>query len=401
MTRTERSLHPINQMPIPITKPFFGPEELAAVQKPIESGWVVQGPYVQQFEEKFSAFTGAPHSVATTSCTTALHICMACMDLKPGDEVIVPAFTWVSTANVVEYMGATPIFCDIDLATFNIDTSQVEALITPRTVGIIPVHLFGLCADMGPIMDIANRHDLWVVEDAACALGSWYRGKHAGTMGDAGCFSFHPRKSITTGEGGMITSSRDDIDSMARSLRDHGASRSDIDRHEGKAAFLLSEYNLLGYNFRMTDIQGALGSVQMDRAEWILSQRVDRARTYDNMLAEVDWLDTPIVPEGYKHGYQAYVCLFRPEEPNLANSEALNQRRNKLMTALEEQGISTRQGTHAPVIQGYYAEKYGLRPGGFPNSVVADRLSLTLPLYAQITEAEQASVVSALTDIVG
>src|SRR5215813_5029866 len=193
-------------MTIPITKPFFGREELLAVQKPLENGWVVQGPFVRQFEEKFSAFTGARFSVATSSCTTALHIAVTALGLKPGDEVIVPAFTWISTANVVEYMGAKPIFCDIDLRTFNIDPSQIEALTTPRTVGIIPVHLFGLCADMLPILETAKRHNLWVVEDAACAFGAWYRGQHAGTLGDIGCFSFHPRKSITTGEGGMITS---------------------------------------------------------------------------------------------------------------------------------------------------------------------------------------------------
>src|SRR6266550_1146761 len=186
-------------MSIPITKPFFGEEELRAVQLPLESGWVVQGPYVARFEEMFSAFTGASFSSAATSCTTALHLAVAALGLQPGDEVIVPAFTWVATANVVEYMGAKPVFCDIRLDTFNIDVEQIEALITPRTVGVIPVHLFGLCADMQPILDLARRHSLWVVEDAACALGAWYQGSHAGTLGDMGCFSFHPRKSITTG----------------------------------------------------------------------------------------------------------------------------------------------------------------------------------------------------------
>src|SRR6185295_18342981 len=157
-------------MSIPITKPFFGDKELRAVQKPLETGWVVQGPLVAQFEEMFSAFTGARFSSAASSCTTALHLAVAALGLKPGDEVIVPAFTWVATANVVEYMGARPIFCDIDLETFNIDVKHVESLITPRTVGIIPVHLFGLCADMNALMRIARNHGLWVVEDAACAF---------------------------------------------------------------------------------------------------------------------------------------------------------------------------------------------------------------------------------------
>jgi len=381
---------------IPITKPFFDKAEHEAVLKPLESGWVVQGPYVRLFEEKFSAFTGARFAVASSSCTTALHIAVAALGVKPGDEVIVPAFTWVSTPNVVEYMGAKPVFCDVDLRTFNIDAGQVEVLVTPRTVGIIPVHLFGLCADLDPILALARTHRLWVVEDAACALGARYRGRHAGTFGEMGCFSFHPRKSITTGEGGMITTSREDLDRAARSLRDHGASRSDLARHEGNDAFLLSDYECLGFNYRMTDIQGALGSSQMDRAEWILAQRARRARLYDDMLADIEWLETPRVPEGYVHGYQAYVCLFRPEAPALANVARLHRRRNELMRRLEARGIATRQGTHAPVTLGYYAEKYRLRPERFPGACLADRLSLALPLYPQMTDAEQEEVCRSL-----
>jgi dTDP-4-amino-4,6-dideoxygalactose transaminase len=383
---------------IPITKTFMGAEEMAAVQRPLESGWVVQGPFVKQFEDQFSAFTGAPHSIATSSCTTALHIAVAALGLKPGDEVIVPAFTWVATANVVEYMGAKPVFCDVDLRTFNIDVRQVESLITPRTVGMIPVHLFGLCADMEPLMDLARRRGLWVVEDAACAFGGWYQGRHAGTFGDMGCFSFHPRKSITTGEGGMITTASADLDSLTRSLRDHGASRSDLARHSGKTAFLLSEYNHLGYNFRLTDIQGALGCAQMDRAPWILSERTRRARLYDEMLSGISWLTPPVVPEGYAHGYQAYVCLFRPEEPTLDNVARLNERRNQVMQRMEEQGIATRQGTHVAALQGFYREKYALTPEQFPHAYLADRLSLALPLYPQMTDDEQTAVCETLQE---
>ncbi len=383
-------------MDIPITKTFFGSEELRAVQLPLESGWVVQGPYVQQFERSFAAFTDAPFAVATSSCTTALHIAVASLGLKPGDEVIVPAFTWVSTANVVEYMGARPVFCDIDLRTFNIDVAQIEALVTPRTVGMIPVHLFGLCAEMKPLLELAHRRGLWVVEDAACGFGAKYAGRHAGTFGDVGCFSFHPRKAITTGEGGMITTSSEDIDRLSRSLRDHGASRSDLSRHHGTGSFLLAEYNMLGYNYRMTDIQGALGCAQLNRADWILGERARRARVYNEQLADLGWLETPIVPAGYEHGYQAYVCLFRPETPTLANVERLHELRNRLMLRMEKQGIATRQGTHAPVTVGYYAQKYDIRPDQFPNAYLADRLSLALPLYPQMTDDEQGRVVEAL-----
>lgn len=381
---------------IPITKPFFGPEEMRAVQEPLEKGWVVQGPYVRDFESKFSAFTAAPHSIATSSCTTALHVAVAALGLKPGDEVIVPAFTWVATANVVEYMGATPVFCDVDLDTFNLTTAQVEALVTERTVGVIPVHLFGLCADMTPVLEVAKRRGLWVVEDAACGLGATYAGAHAGTMGDLGCFSFHPRKSITTGEGGMITTASDRLDSICRSLRDHGASRSDHQRHTESGGFLLSDYDLLGYNYRMTDIQGALGCAQIDRVGWILQRRRTIAERYAEMLAEFDWLQTPVTPKDSVHGYQSYVCLFRPDEPSPRNVERLHERRNDLMARMEADGVSTRQGTHAAHLQGYYRNKYRIAPAAFQNAWIADRLSISLPLYAQMTEAEQDEVVGAL-----
>lgn len=381
---------------IPITKPVFGEAELRAVQVPLESGWVVQGPLVGEFEARFAAFSTARHAVATSSCTTALHIAVAALGLEAGDEVIVPAFTWVSTANVVEYMGAKPVFCDIGLATYNLDPAQIEPLIGPRTAGILPVHLFGLCCDMDAVAAVASDHGLWLVEDAACAFGARYRGRHAGTIGDAGCFSFHPRKAITTGEGGMLTTHRPEIDRVARILRDHGASRSDRARHEAPEAFVLADYEHLGYNYRLTDLQAALGCAQMDRAEWILGRRRDLAARYDELLGESTWLAPPRVPPDYVHGYQAYVCLFRPEPPSLDNVDQLHQRRNQLMNRLEQRGVATRQGTHAPVTLGYYRRKYNLDPEQFPNAYIADRLTLTLPLYPQMTDADQDTVVEQL-----
>ena len=381
---------------IPITRPYIGAEELAAVQRPLESGWLVQGPFVKEFEDKFGRFVGAEHSVATTSCTTALHIAVAAMGLKPGDEVIVPGFTWVATANVVEYMGARPVFVDIDLATFNVDPRALEAAITPRTVGIIPVHLFGLAADMTPILEVARRHALWTIEDAACGFGASYQGSHVGTFGDLGCFSFHPRKSITTGEGGMVTTNRGDLAETLRSLRDHGASRSDLQRHTQAAGYLLADYDMLGYNVRMTDLQGAIGSAQMDRAPWILAERHRCASAYDELLGELDWLELPATPSGSVHGYQSYVCLFRPEAPTLDAVDRLHLRRNRLMASLESDGIATRQGTHAAFTQGFYASKYGIPVEALPASYMADRLSLSLPLYPGMTEAELEVVSAAL-----
>jgi perosamine synthetase len=381
---------------IPITKAVFGDEELRAVQLPIETGWVVQGPYVAQFEQVFAEYVGTPNAIAASSCTTAMHLAVVALGLSRGDEVVVPAFTWVSTPNVVEYMGAKPVFCDIDLETFNADPAAIDAAVTARTVGLFPVHLFGLCAAMDGVLATANRGALWVIEDAACAFGGWIGDRHAGTFGDFGCFSFHPRKSITTGEGGMVTTQDGGRAALVRSLRDHGATRTDLTRHTRKGAFLLAEYPHVGFNYRMTDIQGSLGVAQMARADAVLDGRRERAARYDELLADVEWLRTPSVPAGHTHGYQAYVCLFSPEEPSLANVDRLNGRRNALMQTLEERGIATRQGTHAPVILDVYAERYGLRREQFPNAVMADRLSLALPLYPQMTDADQERVVHEL-----
>jgi dTDP-4-amino-4,6-dideoxygalactose transaminase len=383
-------------MSIPITKPFFGAEELRAVQAPLESGWVVQGPFVREFEQRFSAFTGAVHAAAASSCTTALHLAVAALGLQPHDEVIVPAFTWVATPNVIEYMGARPAFADVRLDTFNVDPERVAAAITAKTVGLIPVHLFGLCAPMPSLCALAQRHSLWIVEDAACSFGGWTAGRHSGTFGDAGCFSFHPRKSITTGEGGMVTTARRDVYDKVCSLRDHGATKTDRERHEQAGAFLLASYPHLGYNYRLTDIQGALGCAQMTRAQALLDGRARVARAYRERLDGLDWLALPAAPAGDVHGWQSYVCLFRPETPTLQNVDRLHARRNALMTRLESQGIATRQGTHAPVIQEFYARKYGIRPEDFPNAYLADRLTLALPLYPQMTDGDIDTVVSAL-----
>ena len=316
--------------------------------------------------------------------------------MQPGNEVIVPAFTWVATANVVELMGGTPVFCDVDLETFNIDVEQVESLVTERTVGIVGVHLFGLSADIDPLLDLCRRRGLWFVEDAACALGAWYRGRHVGTFGVASAFSFHPRKSITTGEGGMVATNDDSLAAATRSLRDHGSSRAAAVADEEEDAFLLSDFPRVGFNFRMTDIQGALGCAQMDRLDEILVRRREIAARYDELLAGLDFLERPAVPDGYVHGYQAYVCLFRPDEPVPENVERMHRARNELMRELERAGIQTRQGTHAPVLTGYYAQKYELRPEQFPNAYAADRLSLALPLFPQLTDDDQVTVATEL-----
>ena len=383
-------------MRIPITRPYFGAEERAAVLEPLDTGWVVQGPKVAEFERLFAEYARVPYTLATTSCTTALHLALVALGVGAGDEVILPAFTFVATANVIEHQRAKPVFADIDLRTFNTDVSRIESRITERTKVIMPVSLFGLSADMEPIVELARQHKLYVVEDAACGVGAWHNGHHAGTLANAGGVSFHPRKAITTGEGGMVLTSDGELAEKIRSLRDHGATKSDLQRHGSKRGFLMPEYNLAGYNYRMTDLQGAVGVAQMGKLRYILERRIALAQRYDEALQDLEWLETPYAPEGYVHGYQSYVCLFRPEEPTMDNVEKLHKRRNALMERLEDQGIATRQGTQAVHVLGYYRRKYGLQPADFPSSYLADRLSLALPLYAQMTDEEQDYVVQQL-----
>lgn len=383
-------------MHIPISKPYFGPEEQQAVLEPLTTGWVVQGPKVAEFERRFAAFTGSRYAVATTSCTTALELALAALGVGSGVDVLLPAFTWIATANVVEHRGARPIFVDIRLDTYTIDVEQLPSRRTPHTRAVIPVSLFGLSADMQPILELARRWEWKVIEDAACAFGAWYQGRHAGTLADAGCFSFHPRKAITTGEGGMLLTQRPEVAEAARCLRDHGAAISDLARHQQRRSYLLPAFERAGHNYRMTDLQGALGVAQMQRAEWLLARRAALAQRYDAALATLGWLRPPQAPPGYRHGYQAYVCLFQPEPPRRHNVARLHALRNQLMDRLEAAGIATRPGTHAVHLLGYYRRKYDLRPEDCLNSYIADQLTITLPLYPQMTEEEQDYVITQL-----
>jgi perosamine synthetase len=388
-------------MKIPIARASFTELEIQSVLEPLRSGWLVQGPKVQEFESKWSSFTKSEHSIAVTSCTSALHLSLAALGIGPGDEVVVPAFTWISTANVVEHLGASVVFVDVDIQTFNIDVSQIEQKITPKTKAIIPVHLFGLPADMDPIIETARRYSLSVLEDAACGFGSTYYGAHVGTLANAGCFSFHPRKAITTGEGGMVTTSDDKMAARIRRLRDHGASISDLQRHVGQKPYLLPDFPDAGYNQRMTDIQAALGSAQMDRALAIVQERQRLANRYNEAFDGLDWLATPHKQEGFGHSYQSYPCLFQPKKVNSALVSKdkgaiceVNEARDAWMDTLQVAGISTRPATHAVHMLGYYAEKYKYKPEDFFGAFAADKCSISLPLFHGMTDIEQDYVIT-------
>jgi perosamine synthetase len=378
-------------MNIGITRPFFGSEEAEALVAPLETGWIVQGPKVAEFEGLFRELSGAEYALATTSCTTALHLALAVLGVGPGDEVVVPAFTYVASANVVEQSGATTVFCDIDLSTFNVDPASLEAAVTPQTKVLMPIHLFGLVADMPAVMAVAERHGgIAVLEDAACATGSTLDGRHAGTFGDFGAFSFHARKVITTGEGGMLTITDAEHAHRAGILRSHGGQVSDIERHE-KGAFALPEHDEVGFNYRMTDFQGAMGVVQMGKLDAAVGARRSLAARYDEALGDLIGVTTPAVPDGAHHTYQSYVLLIDPD--------AAARPRDALALELQARGIATRQGTHAVHLLGYYRRKYGIEPDDFPNARYADANSLSLPLYPTMSDEEQAYVIDNIRDL--
>ncbi|HXD92894.1 MAG TPA: DegT/DnrJ/EryC1/StrS family aminotransferase [Bacteroidia bacterium] len=374
---------------IPISLPHTGEEEWLAAKEPIMSGWLTAGPKVREFEEIFAKRHGVKHAMAVTSATTALHLALVALGIKEGDEVIVPAFTWISTANVVLYCNAKVVFVDVDRTTFNIDVADLKKKITPRTKAIIPVHLFGLCADIDAVKAVAGNIPL--VEDGACAAGAGYKGKPAGSLGILGCFSFHPRKSVTTGEGGMITTNDDKIAELISNLRNHGASVSEEQRHHGPKPYILPEFNMLGYNYRMTDLQAAVGIVQLKKLDIFIDEREQWAKFYNEQLKDIAWIKTPEVKEGYKHGWQSYVVYIDETKSPL--------KRNEIMEKLQQMGISTRPGTHAPHMLGYYAEKYNIKPDDFPGARDCNNYSMSIPLFNKMIKEDYEYVVYSLKSI--
>lgn len=374
---------------IPIGLPSMGLEEWEATKEPILSGWITQGPKVKQFEQLFAERHQVKHALAVSNCTTALHLALIACGVGPGDEVIVPAFTWVSTANAIMYCGATPVFIDIDLTTYNIDVHQIEKVITPKTKAIIPVHLFGLCADIDFIR--SKFPQLKIVEDGACAAGAALHGKPAGGLGDIGCFSFHPRKSVTTGEGGMLTTNNDELAAHMDKLRNHGASISEEQRHHGPKPYILAAFDMVGYNYRMTDIQGAIGVVQFSKLDQFIDERAAWADYYAEGLKNIPWLKTPVIPDGYKHGWQSYVTQI---DESLAP-----MKRNDIMEVLQQQGISTRPGTHAVHMLDIYARTFGIQPQDFPNAFKADQYSMSIPMHNRMVKEDFDYIISALNSI--
>jgi len=375
---------------IQISLPSTGDDEWQATREPLTTGWLTQGPKVAQFEKNFGELHRVKHALATTSCTTGLHLILAAMGIGPGDEVIVPSFTWVATANVVLYCGATPVLVDVDRNTYNIDPADVARKLGPRTKAVIAVHLFGLCADMDALKAVLPA-GMPVIEDAACASGASYKGAYAGGLGLAAAFSFHPRKSITTGEGGMVTTNDDRLAEVASMLRNHGASISEEQRHKGPRPYLLAEFNLLGFNYRMTDLQGAVGVVQLAKLTRFVAERDEWAAWYMRELASVSWLRMPQRPAHGKHAWQAFVTYVDPDTAPMP--------RNEIMEHLQRKGISTRPGTHAIHLLGYYRDRLGMKTDDLPGARDCDAHTMAIPLHNRMVVEDYRYVVEAIKEI--
>ncbi len=354
---------------IPIAKPLIGEEEKRAVLEVLDSGMLAQGPRVRAFEETFAEYCGVKYAIATSSGTTALHVALLAHRIGPGDEVITTPFTFISSANSILFVGARPVFADIDPATFNICPELIEAAITPRTKAIMPVHLFGLLADMGSIMEIAGRHGLLVVEDACQAHGAEYEGKRAGSFG-SGCFSFYPTKNITAAEGGMVTTDDEEIAEQCRVIRQHGMRR----RYY---------HDQMGFNFRMTDVHAAIVLAQLQKLERFNEARIANARYLSQHLEGVV---IPTVPDGYRHVFHQYTI------------RATDGRRDAVLEGLREKGIGT--GVYYPVPvhkqrvyveQGYEAT--------LPEAERAAEEVLSLPVHPGLSSADLKTIVAAVNSM--
>jgi perosamine synthetase len=369
MNRVQK-MRPYQNIFIPLTRPHFDSEELEELKKVLDSGWVTQGPKVKELEGKITEYLGINYVIVVTNCTSALHLALLSIGVKEGDEVLVADHTFPATGHSVLYCGAKPVFVDVDLKTYNINPELIKKKINVKTKAIIPVHTFGQTAEMDAIMEIARDHNLKVIEDAACALGAKYKNKYAGTIGDIACFSFHARKGITTGEGGMVATNNKNLAEKIRNLSVFGMT-STWDREKGDT-FFIPEFTELGYNYKMSDITAAVGVAQLKKLDKIIERKRELAKYWDEKLREMEFIEPPYVSENVKHIYQSYVALV---------DRKIN--RNKLIETLMKKGVQTQIGTYASHIQPVYNSNQKC-----PNSLDIFNISLALPMYYMLKEED-------------
>jgi dTDP-4-amino-4,6-dideoxygalactose transaminase len=374
---------------IPVMIPWLGEEEAQAAAATVASGWIAQGPRVREFEVAFAAAIaqGQPdlrHGVAVSSCTTALHLALVAAGLGPGDEVIVPSLSFIATANSVRYVGAEPVFADVDLVTQNLTPQTVEPLLTPRTRAVILVDQAGVPADLDAMTALCAPREIAVIEDAACAAGSTYRGRPVGAGAALAAYSFHPRKLLTTGEGGMVVTPQAEVAARLRRLREHGMDVSAADRHAGGKP-VIEHYVEVGFNYRMTDIQAAVGLVQLAKLPQLVARRRELAMRYHELLADIPGLVTITDPDYGTTNYQSFWVLL-PEDFPIS--------RDELMESLSASGISARRGIMAAHSEPAYA---GVKHAPLPVTERLTSSSLILPLFHQMTLEQQDHIVSSVT----
>jgi perosamine synthetase len=368
---------------IPVMRPWLGAEEAAAAAAAVASGWIAQGPRVREFEDAFAAAIGTPHAVAVSSCTAALHLALIAAGIGPGDEVIVPSLSFIATANAVRYVGAEPVFADVALATQNLTPQTVEPCLSGCTRAVILVDQAGVPADLDAMRALCDPLKVIVIEDAACAAGSVYRARPAGAGAALAAFSFHPRKLLTTGEGGMLTTADASIAARLRRLREHGMDVSAADRHSSQQP-VIEHYIEVGFNFRMTDIQAAIGLVQLGKLGQMVVRRRDLAQRYQKLLSGIPGVLMAEDPPLGETNYQSFWMLL-PEDSAVG--------RDDLMRLLADAGVSARRGIMAAHLEPAYADA---RPR-LPVTERLTRRSLILPLFHDMTQSQQEHVAAVVT----